>query len=147
MIENNKMTENDLRITILRSEEYAYYTDSLVVDDVTVQDGIPIVLSWTLYTSVDPFKNIVGSYYIIRDKLTLVELDVDVICPNYRCTFEDHSVVEGNSYIYQIVAATDTFVATAGALDIRSENFTYTLSNSYPSFTGVAEISTSEHPK
>ena len=45
------------------------------------------------------------------------------------------------------MAATDNFVAAAGALDIRSENFTHTLSNSYPSFTGVAEISTSEHPK
>tara|TARA_B100001013_G_C24619645_1_gene446688 strand:- start:1391 stop:2755 length:1365 start_codon:yes stop_codon:yes gene_type:complete len=159
MIENNKMTENDLRITILRSEEYAYYTDSLVVDDVTVQDGIPIVLSWPLHTTSDPFTNVVSSYYIIRDKLTLVGLDVDEICSRsiletdigalstYRCTFEDHSVVEGNSYIYQIVAATETFVATAGALDITSENFSYTLSDSYPSFTGVAEISTSEYPK
>ena len=72
------MTENDLRITILRSEEYAYYTDSLVVDDVTVQDGIPIVLSWPLHTSVDPFKNI--------DEQTAVKIKTIInifICETY----------------------------------------------------------------
>ena len=150
MIEANKMTHDDLRHVIMTSTEYVYTSDLLIVDDVSIQDGIPIVLNWSVYKlDSSPFLpdqgDLVIGYHIYRDHKSLVEIkNLDQICSEGGCTYEDHGIVEGNSYLYQIAPITffrgHQAVVGEGCLDMDAVCFgLFTGTKHYPSFTGYAK--------
>ena len=140
------MTEDDLRNAILQSEEYAYVNDLLIVDNVTVQDGIPIILSWPLDLTPASSDSLIKGFVIYRDSNKLEEIIVNDVCFNNTCTYKDHSVVEGYSYSYQITPFTENYTIAAGSIDKLAHNFSYQASLNYPSFTGVAQILILDEP-
>ena len=146
LIESKKMTEDDLRNAILQSEEYAYVNDLLIVDNVTVQDGIPIILSWPLDLTPASSDSLIKGFVIYRDSSQLEEIIVNDVCFNNTCAYKDHSVVEGYSYSYQITPFTENYTIAAGSIDKLSHNFSYQASLNYPSFTGVAQILILDEP-
>ena len=165
MIEVGKMTEDDLREAILDSEEYAFNSTLLVVDTVSVQNGVPIVLSWATYNSgfmspflvesnsrfgdgqiaergEDTFNTLVSGYHIYRDNQALERIDdLNEICTEDGfCVYEDHLVEDGNSYFYQITPITSLGEVAQGCLDYRQVCFgIYEGTQHYPGFTGYAE--------
>ena len=90
MIEANKITKEDLRQITAKSTEFHWLHKKVQVVDLSVQDGLPIVLTWN-----KPNVSMqITDYKIYRDKITLATVDGDTN------SFTDYSVVEGNSYTY-----------------------------------------------
>ena len=70
--------------------------------------------------------------------------NLDQICSEGGCTYEDHGIVEGNSYLYQIAPITffrgHQAVVGEGCLDMDAVCFgLFTGTKHYPSFTGYAK--------
>jgi len=161
MIEIGKMTEDDLRLTIMDSQEYAFNSNILVVDEVSVQNGIPIVLNWSTYNSggvspflqeansrfgvelgaEDTFNTLVTGYHIYRDHESFHELNFDEICTEDGfCSYEDYLVEADNSYFYQITPITTRGEIAQGCLDHRQVCFgMFEGTQHYPGFTGSTE--------
>ena len=147
------------------SEEYAFNSSLLVVDEVSVQNGVPIVLSWATYNSgvlspflmeansrygespiveraEDAFDTLVTGYHIYRNYEALHKIDnlYEICTENGVCSYEDHSVVEGNSYFYQIAPITHLGEIAQGCLDYKQVCFgMFEGTQHYPGFTGYAE--------